>query len=78
MSIDVLVNRGDLGSSGGLLNKDAPVTGVCPWSTYGPWSRGDLGRCGGPVEEDAPGIEDVQQIGAVHRTGSDLHTGKHR
>lgn len=67
------MKRGVLESNGGLLNKgDLGTTGGL-WKTCGPWSRGVLGKYGGPVEEDAPGIEDVLQIRAVHQTGSCLH-----
>lgn len=72
MSIGDLVNRGDLESSGGLLSRGAPVTGVGLLSTCSPWNTSDLGRCGGLLEEGAPGIEDVQQTEAVHPRGSCL------
>lgn len=75
MSTGDLVNRGVLESSGGLLSRGDPATGVGPWSICGPWSTDDLGRCGGPVEEDAPGIEGVRQTGAVRLRGSCLRMG---
>lgn len=67
------MNRGVLESSGGLLNRGDLGTTGGRWSTCGLWNRGDLGKYGGPGEEDALGSEDVLQKGAVHQRGSCLH-----
>lgn len=78
MSTGDLVNRGGLESSGGLLGRGAPGTGVGPLSTCGPWCTGDLGRCGGPAVGAAPGIEGVRQTEAVRLTGSCLRMATYR
>lgn len=74
MSTGDLVNTGGLESSGDLLSRGVPATGVGPWSKCGLWSTGDLGKYGGPVEEDVPGIEGVQRTRAVRLRGSCLRT----